>query len=149
MVSTIKSDMVVLRLSFHSRRVPVQTSFSGTRIQYFYAPANLYWSYGSIVIGTGVVVILGLLSLTANGTSHDNLVSSFGAALQNPELSDLSAGHAVGSREVKENVLGKKVKLEEYDAGDRTGFWFVPQDEEVKRRQVWPSARNRKRTSSG
>lgn len=95
-----------------------------------------------------MVVVLGLLSLAANGTSHDNLVSSVGAALQNPKLSDLSADHAVGTRDMNEHVLGRKVKLEQYEAGSGTGFWFVPQDEEVKPRRVWVSARNRKKMSS-
>ena len=69
-----------------SRRVNVPTNFSGTDLRYLYEPANLLWSYGSIIIGTAVVVVLGMWAFVQNGTSHDNLISSFGAVLQNPEV---------------------------------------------------------------
>ena len=69
-----------------SRRVNVPTNFSGTDLRYLYEAANLLWSYGSIIIGTAVVVVLGMWAFVQNGTSHDNLISSFGAVLQNPEV---------------------------------------------------------------
>lgn len=66
----------------YSRRAAVKTDFSSTVGRYHYEPTNLLWSYGSIILGTGLILVLGLWSFSQNETSHDNLASSFGAVFE-------------------------------------------------------------------
>lgn len=68
--------------------MPVMVNANFTTIQnvYDYRPQNLLISYGIVLIFTLMAVILGVFSFQRNGISYDNLVSTIGKSMQNPEV---------------------------------------------------------------
>ena len=93
---------------------------------YAYDSAKLLISYGAGIIATVFVVIIGLITFSINGISHDTSFSSIMTTTRNPDLDKLSVGQSL-------SAIGEELKSTRLIFGGNRVSWEKGGREGVER----------------